>query len=78
MLKILLWVVANDDKFFNDALNILARQHGGIEFVGVTASAPIQLATGDKKIPFIPLAEVGRVKGGVMTFYLSSAHGKSV
>ena len=60
MLKILLWVVANDGRFFNGALNILARQHGGIEFVGVTASAPIQLATGDKKIPFIPLTEVAR------------------
>ena len=65
MLKILLWVVANDGRFFNDALNILARQHGGIEFVGVTAAAPIQLATGGKKIPFIPLAEVGRVGGGL-------------
>ncbi len=64
MLKILLWVVANDGRFFNGALNILARQHAGIDIVGVTASAPIQLATGGKKIPFIPLAEVGRVGGG--------------
>ncbi|MBR2732958.1 MAG: hypothetical protein IKD80_01745 [Selenomonadaceae bacterium] len=75
MLKILLWVVANDGRFFNDALNILARQHGGIEFVGVTASAPVQLTNGDKKITFIPLAEVARAI--YATCCLPSAHDKS-
>ena len=60
MLKILLWVVSNDGRFFNGALNILARQYNGIMLVGATAGAPIQLVTGDKKIPFIPLAEVAR------------------
>lgn len=57
MLKILLWVVSNDGRFFNCALNILERQHNGIELVGVTASNPIQLAKDGKSIPFIPLSE---------------------
>lgn len=60
MLKILLWVVSNDGKFFNGALNILERQHNGIELVGVTANVPIQLTQDGKKISFIPLNEVAR------------------
>ena len=60
MLKIFMWIVADDGSFFDGALNILERQHNGIDVIGVTAGAPIQLVTGDKKIPFIPLAEVAR------------------
>ncbi len=63
MLKTLLWVVSNDGRFFQGALNILERQHNGIELVGVTAGAPIGIVKDGKQIPFIPLAEVDR--GGV-------------
>ncbi len=58
MLKILAWVVSNDGRFFQGAINILERQHNGIEVVGVTASVPIQLAKDGKKVNFIPLSEV--------------------
>lgn len=58
MLKTLLWVVSNDGRFFQSALNILERQHNGIELVGVTAGAPINIGKDGKQIPFISLAEV--------------------
>ena len=58
MLKILLWVVSNDGRFFNGAMQILERQHNGVDLVGITANAPIQLTKNDKKVNFIPLAEV--------------------
>ena len=64
MLKILAWVVSNDGRFFQGAINILERQHNGVELVGVTAGAPIQLAKDGKIVPFVSLAEVDR--GGVM------------
>ncbi|MBR4642668.1 MAG: DUF1919 domain-containing protein [Selenomonadaceae bacterium] len=56
MLKILTWVVSNDSRFFNGAMNILERQHNGVEVVGVTANVPI--VKDGKKVTFIPLAEV--------------------
>ena len=74
MLKVMLWVVSNDGRFFNGALNILERQHKGIELVGVTAAAPIQLAKDGKIVPFVSIAEVD---GGIMIYYSSSARNKS-
>ena len=76
MLKVLIWVVSNDGRFFNGAMNILERQHNGLELVGVTAGSPIQLAKDGKNVPFIPLAELN-AWGGVMTFSSSSAQSKS-
>ena len=64
MIKILLWFVSNDGRFFRDAMNILERQHNGLDIVGVTANAPIQLARDGKKVPFIPLAE-SALEGGL-------------
>ena len=58
MLKILLWVVSNDGRFFNGAINILERQHNGVDLVGITANVPIQLAKNGEKVNFIPLNEV--------------------
>ncbi len=58
MLKALIWVVSNDGRFFNGAINILERQHNGLELVGVTANAPIQLAKDGKKVTFLPLDKV--------------------
>lgn len=63
MLKILLWVVSNDGRFFNGAMQILERQHNGIDLVGVTANVPIQLTKNGEKVNFIPFAEVNG--GGV-------------
>ena len=60
MLKIFLRVVSNDGRFFNGALHILERQHNGLELVGVTAGAPIQLNQDSRKVPFVPLNEVDR------------------
>ena len=58
MLKVMLWVVSNDGRFFNGALSILERQHNGIELVGVTAVAPIQIAKDGRNVPFVSLDEV--------------------
>ena len=44
MKKVLLWVIANDTRFFQGAINILTVQHNGVDIVGVTANAPINLA----------------------------------
>ena len=65
MLKILIWFVSKDSRFFKNAINILEKQHNGLEVVGVTASEPIQLNTGEKIVPFIPLNEISRLGGGV-------------
>ncbi len=58
MLKILLWVVSRDGRFFNGALKILERQQNGVEVVGVTANVPIQLAKDGRTVDFIPLDKV--------------------
>ena len=71
MLKILLWVVSQDGRFFNGAMKILERQHNGLEVVGVTAGVPIHLAKDVKKVDFIPLDKVDG--GGITTFSSSSA-----
>ena len=76
MLKILIWVVSPDDSFFQGAINILDRQHNGLELVGVTANEPIQLTQNDKLVNFVPFSEVGRLGGG-MKFSSSSARNKS-
>ena len=77
MLKILVWIVSNDGRFFNGAMNILERQHNGLDIVGVTANVPIQLNKDGKKIPFIPLNEVNIRGGGRMKFLSLSAQNKS-
>ena len=41
MLKILLWVVSKDKQFLQDAVNILERQHNGLEIVGKVAGEDI-------------------------------------
>lgn len=64
MLKIFMWVVSNDGRFFQAATNILERQHNGLEVVAVTAAAPLQLSKDGKKIPFVPLTEINGVGGG--------------
>ena len=63
MIKALLWIVSNDGRFFKGAISILERQHNGIEIVGVTAGAPIQIKKDGKNIPFIPLAELNNFGG---------------
>ena len=74
MLKVLAWVVSNDGRYFKSAVNILERQHKGVDLVGVTANKEFSLQKDGKKIPFIPLAELKRF-GGV-TLSLLSEHGK--
>ncbi len=58
MLKVLLCIVSDDDRFLQDAVNILSQQHNGIELVGVTANEEILLDKDGELVPFIPLAEV--------------------
>ena len=76
MLKVLAWFVSSDTKYFQTAAKILKQQHNGIEFVGVTASVEFSLAIDDKKVNFIPLAEVDG-GGGIMMFCSSSVQKKS-
>ena len=53
MLKILLWVVSNDGRFLQGAVNVLERQHNGVELVGVTSMQEISLAKDGKAVPFV-------------------------
>lgn len=66
MLKVLLWVVLDDGRFLQDAVNILSQQHNGIELVGVTANEEISLDKDGEIVPFIPLAEINMGGGGYM------------
>ena len=58
MLKVLAWVVSNDSRFLNGALNILERQYNGLEVVGITANNPIQLARNGKIVPTVSCTEI--------------------
>ena len=78
MLKILIWFVSKDSRFFKNAINILEKQHNGLEVVGVTASEPIQLNTGEKIVPFIPLNEISRLGGGYDVLLVVGAKGNLV
>ena len=78
MLKILIWVVSQDTRFFNSAINILERQHNGVELVGLTAIREVELFTGGKNVPNVPFIPLEKLTGGGYTiFYLSSAQKKS-
>ena len=55
MKKIFLWIVSNDARFLNAAINILGHQHNGVEILGVTAPAEINFVSGGRRIPFVPL-----------------------
>ena len=61
MLKVLIWIVSNDSRFFQGAMSILERQHNGLEVIGVTANEEIGLVKDGRNVPFIPLA---RLTGG--------------
>ena len=58
MLKVLIWVVSEDTRFFNGAINILERQHNGVELVGITSSREIGLVKDGRNVPFLPLNKV--------------------
>ena len=59
--RIILWFVAEDGRFISAALDILERQHNGVEIVGVTAIEEIFV----DDWPFIPLNEISLNRGGV-------------
>ena len=63
MKKIFIWMVSNDIRFLNAAVNILERQHNGVEIIGVTVPAEINFVWDDRKVPFIPLDKL--TGGGV-------------
>lgn len=58
MLKILLWIVSNDGRFFQDAMITLESQHNEINVVGLTVNNEIGFVMNDKDVPFIPQDEV--------------------
>lgn len=58
MLKVLVWIVSNDDRYLEKAINILASQQNGVELVGVTADLAVQFTCDGKTVPFIPLDKV--------------------
>ena len=78
MIKVLIWVVSEDTRFFNGAINILERQHNGVELVGLTAIQKVKLHKDGKNVlnvPFIPLERL--TGGGYTIFSSSSAQNKS-
>ena len=58
MLKILLWIVSNDGRFFQDAMITLKSQHNEINVVGLTVNNEIGFVMNGKDVPFIPQDEV--------------------
>jgi len=58
MLKILLWIVSNDGRFFQDAMITLESQHNEINVVGLTVNNEIGFVMNGKDVPFIPQDEV--------------------
>ncbi len=69
MLKVLIWVVSEDTRFFQGAMNILERQHNGVEIVGVTSETAIQLDCDGAIVPFVQLERLTR-GGGVYDILL--------
>ena len=59
--RIIILFVSPDNRFIGAALNILERQHNGVEIVGVTATQKISV----NNLPFLPLNEISLNKGGV-------------
>lgn len=58
MLKIFLWIVSNDGRFFQDAMITLERQHNGVEIIGFTAIKEFKIDVDGKNVTFIPPNEV--------------------
>ena len=59
--RIIILFVSPDNRFIGAALNILERQHNGVEIVGVTATQKISV----NNLPFLPLNEISLNRGGV-------------
>ena len=78
MIKVLIWVVSEDTRFFNSAITILERQHNGVELVGLTAIQEIELFKGGKNVLNVPFIPLGKLTGeGDMIFSSASAQGRS-
>ena len=63
--RIIIWFVSDDGRYIGGALNILERQHNGVEILGATATQKINV----NNLPFIPLNEISLNGGGSMTFF---------
>ena len=60
MLRVLLWVVSNDYRFLNGAINILDRQHKGIEVVDTVKGIDFsKVDEGDYEILVIGAKQIG-------------------
>ena len=59
--RIIIWLISDDGRFIGAALNILERQHNGIEILGITATQKISV----NNFNFIPLNEISMNGGGV-------------
>ena len=70
MLKVLIWVVSEDTRFFNGAITILERQYNGVELVGLTAIREVELFTGGKKVLNVPFIPLEKLTGGVYDILL--------
>ena len=64
MIKVLIWVVSEDTRFFNGAITILERQHNGVELVGLTAIQKVELFTGGKNVPNVPFIPLEKLTKG--------------
>lgn len=64
--RILVWFAAPDLKILNPAMNVLQRQFGKIEILGITGEQQFDVVdAGGKKVPFIPLTAAVGNGGGV-------------
>lgn len=64
--RILVWLFSPHLQFLNPAMNVLERQFGKLEVLGITGEQQFDIVdSGGKKVPFIPLTAAIGNGGGV-------------
>ena len=63
--RIIVWFAAPDVQFLNPATNILRKQFGNFDVIGMTGEQPLKITLEGKNIPFIPLTALNGNGGGV-------------
>ena len=75
--RILVWFAAPDVKFLNPAMDVLQRQFGNLEVVGMTGEKNFDVTDAENKsVPFIPLTELSGNGGGYDILLVAGSHGK--
>ena len=74
--RIIVWFAAPDVQFLNPATNILRRQFGNFDVIGMTGEQPLKITLEGKNIPFIPLTSLNGNGGGYDILLVAGGYGK--